>query len=158
MSIVARYTPKNVSVEIQDVFDSPEGKLAAVRALDGKPFVGGDKWPVATCFATVRASDLAVVEEPAQPVSLLTLALAASRPQWPNAESLWLVGGPRKGAYLVNVGGWVNLYVIGFGKPLPMFVFDPGKGEWLEARQARKTYWAWATEAKQALEAGIGAR
>lgn len=162
MTIIARYISKNVSVEILDVFDSPEGKLASVRALDGKPFVGGDKWRVATCFATVPAADLSPETQPEQPAkvgctakpeaNLLTLALAAARSQWPNSETVWLVGGPRKGAYLVNVGGWVNLYVVGFGKPLPIFCLDPAAGEWKESRQLRKNYPVWAAEAQQALE------
>jgi hypothetical protein len=150
----------NVQVEILDVFDSPEGKLAVVQAVSGKPFVGGDKWPVATPYATVPAADLVDVAELAagwpqpQPSNLLALALAAARPQWPNFESVWLVGGPSKGAYLKNVGGWVYLFASGYAKGLPVFYLDPAVGEWKESRRARKEYQAWAAEARQAIDCG----
>jgi hypothetical protein len=106
MTILARYTPKNVNVEIQDVFECGSVKLACVRSLDSKPFVGGDKWPVATPYAMVPMSDLANIVESAdgwpqpQPANLLSLALAAARPQWPNAELVWLVGNPARALIL----------------------------------------------------------
>jgi hypothetical protein len=36
-------------------------ELAAVRALAGKPFVGGDRWPVRTEYSTVEVNSLAPV-------------------------------------------------------------------------------------------------
>lgn len=76
MTIIATFKPQNVKVEILDVFEAGGAKLASVKAIEGRPFVGGDKWPVFTPFATVKAAELGPVEEP-QPVDLLTLALAA---------------------------------------------------------------------------------
>jgi hypothetical protein len=161
MTIIAVFRPKNVSVEILDVFDGPQGiKLACVRALDGKPFVGGDKWPVATSFATVPTSDLTDVAESVErypkplPANLLSLALAAARLQWYSGESVWLVGGPHKGAYLKNLSGWVYLFVIGYSKGLPVFYFDPGEYRWKECRQVKQNYQDWSAEARRALEGG----
>ena len=111
MTILARFTPKNVVVEIQYVFESGGVKLACVRSLEGKPFVAGNKWPVATEYATVPATDLAIIGQSAggwpQPTNLLSLALAAARPKWHSGQSVWLVGGPRKGAFLKNLDGFV---------------------------------------------------
>lgn len=155
MTILARYTPKNEKVEIQDVFECGGVKLVCIRALDGKPFIGGDKWPVATPYATVPASDLAPIEESAQPVNLLSLSLAAAKPAWYSGESVWLVGNGKngKGAYLKNVGGWIMLFCLGpYSKGLPVFYFDPSANAWVESQQLRKNYQAWAAEVKQALE------
>jgi hypothetical protein len=151
-----------VNVEIQDVFDCCGIKLACIRALDGKPFVSGDKWPVATSYTTVPASDLSDIKESTdgrpQSANLLIMALAAARPQWPNSESVWLVGNPRNGAYLKNVDGWVYLFVIGVSNGLPIFYFDPALWKWKECRQVREDYLNWAAEAKHELECGIKAR
>ena len=55
--IIARY--KNSPVEVLDVYtDGAEVKWAAIRALEDKPFVGGDMWPVRTEYTTARVEDL----------------------------------------------------------------------------------------------------
>ena len=59
--IVARYLPKDVTVQVNDVFECGGEQLATVEALAGAPFMGGDKWPVRTRYATVKAADLAPV-------------------------------------------------------------------------------------------------
>lgn len=61
MAIIALF--KNEKVEILDTFDLAEGKQAAFRALAGKPFVGGDKWPIFTEWATAPAGELANVHQ-----------------------------------------------------------------------------------------------
>lgn len=72
--IIADYTPQSVTVKILDVYECGGMTWAVVQALAGKPFVGGDKWPVATEFATLPAVDLAPVafsvELPSLPVIL----------------------------------------------------------------------------------------
>jgi hypothetical protein len=91
--------------------------------------------------------------ENTQPVTLLTLALAAAKPQWYSGESVWLVGQGKTGkAYLKNTGGWIHLYVIGYDTPLPIFVLDPALNAWVETRQARAEYSSWAARAKQAIQ------
>lgn len=50
-------------VELDDVFEVGGQKLATVRAIHGKPFVGGHLWPVRTEFAKVPVSRLAVYNQ-----------------------------------------------------------------------------------------------
>lgn len=52
----------SIPVELEETFEVGGHKLANVRALVGRPFVGGDKWPVRTEFATVPADRLMVVQ------------------------------------------------------------------------------------------------
>jgi hypothetical protein len=50
-----------VQVEVLDTFQQMSGvTLACVRALVGKPFVGGHTYPVRTEFATVKASQISL--------------------------------------------------------------------------------------------------
>jgi hypothetical protein len=46
-----------VQVEILDIYHP----LCTVRALAGKPFVGGDRWPVATEYTVTRMDQIVVV-------------------------------------------------------------------------------------------------
>jgi len=159
MTILARFTPKNVIVEIEDTFEVAGEKLACVRAIEGRPFVGGNKWPVPTAYATVKAAELETVDQPQpeQP-NLLSLALAQKKAEWWSGESVWLVGGPRKGAFLKNLSGYIFLFVIGCDKGLPVFHYDPKMNGWRECELVRKNYPAWSEKAKQAIEHGIAVR
>jgi hypothetical protein len=80
--IIADYTPKSVTVKILDAYECGGVTWAVVQALAGKPFVGGDKWPVATEFATLPAADLAPVafsvELPSPAAVILTPATIKS--------------------------------------------------------------------------------
>jgi len=51
-------------VNVLDEFEMGGALLVAIEALEGKPFVGGDKWPVWTSFTTVRASELETTDKP----------------------------------------------------------------------------------------------
>ena len=160
MIILARFIPKNVQVEIEDTYESAGIKYACVRALEGQPFVGGNNWPVATAYATVPASDLEPIEDyqkPEQP-NLLSLALEQKKAAWWSGESVWLVGGPRKGAFLKNLSGFIFLFVVGCDKGLPVFHYDPKMNGWRECELVRVNYPAWAEKAQQAIKHGIGAK
>jgi hypothetical protein len=37
--------------------------MAVVQSLDGRPFVGGTKEAIRTCFATVRLADLVIDQD-----------------------------------------------------------------------------------------------
>ena len=50
-------------VDVTDVFECGGVKLACVTAIDGKPFIGGDKWPIRTKYTVVRADELTPIEE-----------------------------------------------------------------------------------------------
>ena len=56
-------TPDNVKVIVLDVFSSGGQTFASVEALDGKPFMGGDRWPVHTPFTTVELRELQFAED-----------------------------------------------------------------------------------------------
>ena len=58
LSVVSR--DSKVAVEVLEYFVSGETHYASVVALKGKPFVGGNKWAVWTCWATVKVSDLII--------------------------------------------------------------------------------------------------
>lgn len=66
---------QNHLVEILDTFECGGIELAAVRALAGKPFVGGDKWPIQTEFATVRASELSEALPVSIPAHIMAVTL-----------------------------------------------------------------------------------
>ena len=45
--------PKNLVFEVLDVYQDASGrKMLCVRAIDEKPFIGGDKWPIRSEFGT----------------------------------------------------------------------------------------------------------
>ena len=50
-------------VQVGDVFECGGRKLATVDALDGKVFMGGDKWPVRTSHATVPVVEIDIEVE-----------------------------------------------------------------------------------------------
>jgi hypothetical protein len=54
---------KTIPVEVTDYFVCGGVRLAVVKALEGHPFVGGDKWPVFTEYATVKVADLTITED-----------------------------------------------------------------------------------------------
>ena len=52
-------TYRNIPVEILEVTKDGAGiRWAAIRALEGRPFVGGNKWLVNTAYKTVKIADL----------------------------------------------------------------------------------------------------
>ena len=151
MSILAQY--QNMIVEVLDVYTDGAGvKLASVKAQDGQPFIGGDKWPIRTKFATVKVAELSKVSEPSKP-NLLDLALDQARAQWHNGESVWLVRNDNSGAFLKNDGnGFVNLNVTGCREYLNIFHLDPESWSWQICRNLEKNYQSWAAKAQDALK------
>ena len=50
---------KEKPIEVLDVYEDGAGiKWAAIKALEGQPFVGGNKWPVRTPYTTAKVKDL----------------------------------------------------------------------------------------------------
>lgn len=118
MTIIAVY--QSQQVEVLDVYTTGGRKYAAVKALEGRPFVGGDKWPVLTEWATAPADELANIHQDPQPEptkpNLLTLALTyQNKAQWASGESITLFCDPsgRPLAWLKNHGGRVVLQAKG---------------------------------------------
>jgi hypothetical protein len=54
----AIFKPRDIQVEIQDVFECGGKKLAVVKALSGEPFADGAKTTTRTAFRTVSLGDL----------------------------------------------------------------------------------------------------
>jgi hypothetical protein len=54
MKFLYRQTP----IEILEVYEMGRLALVTVKAIEGKPFIGGDKWPVHTEYTTARVDDL----------------------------------------------------------------------------------------------------
>lgn len=155
MTILAHY--QNQQVEILDVYDNPGGKVASLRATQGKPFVGGDKWPIWTEYTTAPAAELSDItpddHKPNNP-TLLDLALAAARNQWPSGESVWIWRNNGKGgAFLKAYTGEVCLHLTGYTPSLRVFWLDPANGNgWQVARNVQADYQAWASKAREALK------
>ena len=57
-SITVSQNGSTIPVIVLDYFVSGKIQYASIEALEGRPFVGGDKWPVRTCWATVPVADL----------------------------------------------------------------------------------------------------
>lgn len=152
MAILARF--KDQQVEILDVYDYPEGKVASLRAVDGKPFIGGDKWPVRTEYTTAPIGELSNItsqdDKPHNP-TLLDQALSAARNHWPNGETVWVWHNGKSSAFLKAYTGEVRLHVTGYTPSLRVFILDPTNG-WHVARNVRADYQAWATKARKVVK------
>lgn len=115
MTILAHYKTEyfDEPVEVLDTWDTPKGKYASVKAITGKPFIGGDKWPVHTEYTTTPITNLLDIhqDQPAASTqkSLIDLALEQARAQWHNGQTVWIWKGNHAGAYLKNLGGQVKL-------------------------------------------------
>ena len=57
-TVKAIYTPRNIKVEIEDVFDCGGKKLVVVKAINGKPFADGAKSTTQTAYQTVCIDEL----------------------------------------------------------------------------------------------------
>lgn len=148
MSIIATY--QNHKVKVLDVYELKDGKKASVQALDGTPFVGGDKWPIPTAYAIVPADELESVEE-LQPnrngKKLLDLALNQERPQWCSSESVWIWGDNKRGAFLKEGEGHVCLCLVGVRESCPVFWLDPYKG-WEVVPNVTNLYNRWVEKVR----------
>jgi len=152
MSILAQY--QNIVVEVLSVYTDGDGvKWASVEAQDGQPFIGGDKWPVRTKFATVKVEELSENSHPAEEQNLLDLALAQAKEQWYSGESVWIWRSGSKGVFLKNDGdGFVSLNVTGYREYLNFFHLDPKTWSWRPCRELEKNYKSWASKAQEALK------
>lgn len=152
MTILAQF--KNQPVEILDVYDMPNGKVASLRALQGKPFVAGDKWPVWSEWTTAPVAELTDIHpqpetKPNNP-TLLDLALAQAKPQWYSGESVWVWRNGKRGAFLKAYTGEVCLHLTGYRPSLTVFVLT-AQG-WQAAHNLDRAYQTWAAKAREELQ------
>jgi hypothetical protein len=141
---------RNIQVEILDTYKAGNTKYVAVRAVEGKPFVGGNKWPTRTEYTTAEFDELYGITlnpqtEPAQP-TLLSLALAyQDKSQWHSGESVWIWGDKHRGAFLKAEQGFVNLCLVGYRKSVTIFWLNPKTWKWEITRNAGINYHQWVS-------------
>ncbi len=140
----------SIEVEVLDTYEAGGVKYAAVKALEGKPFVGGDKWPVRTEFTVVEAAKL--INPNGKKPNLLEMALGQAREQWPEATTVWLWGGSKLGVFLKASEGFVTLNITRYEPSLTIWWLDLMTGEWKVARNLEAKYKAWAAKAQEAVK------
>ena len=143
-----------IPVEITSTFQTSDGrKLAAVRAINGKPFTtwthGG---PSADDRATLRVDtlrDVAITpDETPQADNLFKRALElATKRQWYAGEVVYIWGDPTRGAFLKDGGGAVNLFVTGHRKPCRIYYL--ALDGWQVSDKAGENYARWAAQAAE---------
>lgn len=151
MTILAQY--KNQNVEILEVYETGGVKMAAVRAITGRPFVGGDKWPVYTEWTTAPAAELSNVHtdpqpEPTQP-NLLSMVLSyQERAQWASGEAVTLITSKtgRPLAWLKNNYETIWLLAKGAKKALPVYRLT--RNGWELVPNIGADYHQWAEKAQ----------
>jgi hypothetical protein len=156
MNSIARY--KNQEVEIHDRYTIGGVEYAAVKAIEGKPFMGGDRFPVKSAWATAKVDELEKCLSPDIPQpkqdNLLNLALAQERPQWINGEAVTIWENGHRSAILKNFGGFVDLCLSDYPKGVTVFWLDPRKG-WTVNAKVGQEYRLWAASVKAAQEASM---
>jgi hypothetical protein len=142
MNSIARYNHQ--LVKINDKWEAGGIEHASIEAIQGTPFMGGDKWPVQTKFASVPASEL-------QPANLLELALAyQGKPQWYSGEIQYIWGDQHRGAYLSNDGGFIHLHITGYDPSL--LVYWLSREGWAVAANLAEHYQSWAHKAAREVD------
>lgn len=151
MAIIASisHNGESLPVEVTNVYysETRRCKVASVHALKGEPFPqathGGWAYSAST---TVRVECLSNVHqdppEPATP-TLLDLAIAAERAQWPAGEVVYLWGDKKCGAFLKEQGGTVNLCLIGYGPSCSIFWLDWTLPGWQVYENVTDRYQKW---------------
>ena len=152
MTSIAHY--KDEAVEILDRWTSGGQEFATVRAINGSPFVGGDKWPIRTPFANVKVEELEAdpQADTEQRPNLLTMALRyQDRRQWYSGEAIHLMTDKqgRPLAWLKNLDGEVWLQVKTCRKSCLVYFLDPEDG-WQVNPYLTMDYKSWAAAATQA--------
>ena len=151
MAILASF--QNHEVELTDIYESGGITLASARATAGKPFVGGDRWPVYTEYTTVKVHELQNIRQAPENATLLSIALAfASKKQWANGEAVTLTRSKdgKVQSFLKCGDGLVRLHIVGYTPSLVMFnLTEQG---WRVVRNVETSYRIWANKAKASLK------
>lgn len=149
---------RGVKCQIEDMpYECGGVKQVSVKALEGKPFAGGDKWPVKTEYATARVDELRPVA-PAKGKTLLDLALEYStKQQWSSGEVVWLWGSNQRGAFLKEGGGFVRLCLVGMRGSADIFCLRhlPDGWRWVPVKDIREKYQAWRQKVQEAAQVAV---
>lgn len=71
--------------------------------------------------------------------TLLAMVRIASPETWYSGQSVWIVPGK---AFLKESAGWVRLHVVGEGRSLPVYIFNPLAG-WVEVVGLDREFAKW---------------
>jgi hypothetical protein len=160
MAILAQVQARGtlIPVEVTDTFTGGGGrKLAAVRAINGKPFItwthGGPceddraTYPV-DCVKNVTVT----VEDDPKAANLFKRAieLAANKRQWYPGEVVYIWGDPKRGVFLKEAGGSVYLYVTGYREPCRIYYL--ALDGWQVSDKAAEDYGRWAAQAAEVVK------
>jgi hypothetical protein len=146
MTILARYTPRNILSEVIDTYEQGGVTLAVIKACEGKPFADGAKQTIQTAYLTVKVCELQPVQS-----SLLTLAMEFSnKQQWSAGESVWLWRSPNKGAFLKEQHGIIHLCLLGIQASCPVFRLD--RQGWRPVINLANRYQSWKEKIRQGAQ------
>jgi hypothetical protein len=152
MASIALY--KSNKVEITDVYESGGIQYASVKACEGEPFVGGNKWPVRTAYTIAQVDELEPVNDDqpqTQPNNLLALALQyAPKGQWYSGEIVYIFGNKKHGAYLRECGGFVKLMLTNY--PPSCLIFWLSFDGWQISGNVKESYNTWARKAAEVIK------
>ena len=139
---------RGIPVEVLETYESGGVKYAAVRAIEGKPFVEWGTLPNPTEYETVKLEELSKITTDQKSVSdqsnLLSMALAyKDKKQWYSGESIWLWRNGSRGAFLKEEQGFIKLNLVGEHKSVTIFWLNPDKWEWDASRNVGIEYHKW---------------
>jgi hypothetical protein len=152
MLSIARF--KNVKVEIQDQYECGGILYATIKACEGEPFVGGDKWPIKTAYTICQVDEFQTVgtaPDQVQPDNLLNLALQyISKRQWYSGEVVRIWTDHTRYAFLKEEGGFVRLNVSGY-QPSCLIFWLSVEG-WQVSEEVNESYYKWARKAQEMIK------
>jgi hypothetical protein len=152
MLSIARF--KTIRVEVQDQYECGGTLYATVKACEGEPFVGGNKWPVSTAYTIVQVDELEAIDiEPdqIQPDSLLALALRySSKKQWYSGEVVRIWTDHTRYAYLKEEGGFVKLSISDYQPSC--LIFWLSIDGWQISEQVNESYSKWSRKAQEVIK------
>jgi hypothetical protein len=152
MSSIALF--KNIKVEVTDFWESGGIQYASIKACEGEPFIGGNKWPVYTAYAIAQVDELqpiALEPDQVQADNLLALALLySSKKQWYSGEVIRLWTNHTHFAYLKEEDGFVNLCISDY-QPSCLIFWLSTEG-WQISQRVNESYYKWARKAQEVIK------
>ena len=148
---------RKIPVEVLAEYEAGDEKYAAIRAIEGRPFLRKDKWLTKTKYATIKLEELTDIThdtsfEP-EKHNLLMMALAyVDKKQWYAGESVWLWRNGNKGAFLKEHDGmFVTLNIAGYREYLVVFWLNPETWSWEISRNLGANYYRWVVQYNEDL-------
>ena len=140
---------RKIPVVVLVEYEAGDEKYAAIRAIEGKPFLRNDKWLAKTEYTTVKLDELTdITPDPSsepKKTNLLKMALThVNKQQWYAGESVWLWRNGNKGAFLKEEDGmFITLNITGYREYLIVFWLNPETWSWEISRNLGANYYQW---------------